>query len=65
MKRYSVLGVIVSLSVLATGCSNSGNSAEASTPPPTPVQLETLKSDTLQDTNNFVGTLEAYKTVST
>ena len=63
MKRYSLLSVIVSISVLAAGCSKSGDSAEASTPPPTPVQLETLKSDTLQDTNNFVGTLEAYQTV--
>ena len=62
IKQYSFLGVILLLS-LATGCNRANDSAKASGPPPSAVQLETLKSGILQDSNDFVGTLEAEQTV--
>ena len=63
MKRYPLISAILLLSALATGCNQSGDSAKASSPPPSSVKLQTLQSNTLQDSTDFVGTLEAEQTV--
>lgn len=63
MKQYPLLSIILLLSALATGCNRSGGSAKASSPAPSSVQLQILQSSTLQDSNDFVGTLEAEQTV--
>ncbi len=61
--KYQLLGIALLLSVLATACSKAEDSAKASAPPPTPVQLRTLETKTLQNSTEFVGTLEAGQTV--
>lgn len=63
MKQYPLLSIILLLSTLATGCNQSGGSAKAGGSPPSSVQLQTLQSGTLQDSTDFVGTLEAEQTV--
>lgn len=63
MKRYQVIGTALLLSVLATACSKNEKSAKASGPPPSSVQLQTLQTNTLQDSTDYVGTLEAEHTV--
>ncbi len=63
MKRYQLIGTALLLSVLATSCSKNEKSAKASGPPPSSVQLQTLQTNTLQDSTDYVGTLEAEHTV--
>lgn len=60
--KYQLLGTALLVS-LATACSKAENSAKASGPPPTRVQLQTLQTKTLQDSTDFIGTLEAGQTV--
>ena len=62
MKPYPLLSTMLLLSTLATGCST-GDSAKASSPPPSPVQLQSIQSSTLQGITDFIGTLEAEQTV--
>ena len=50
--------VALLLSVLISGCGK-GPSVEAGAPPPIPVALQTVGSSDLQDSSEFVGTLEA------
>ncbi|MBD1914082.1 MULTISPECIES: efflux RND transporter periplasmic adaptor subunit [unclassified Leptolyngbya] len=63
MKRYSLLGITLLLSSLTAACGKIEAPAKASSPPPASVQLQTLQSSTLQDSTDFVGTLEAEQTV--
>lgn len=63
MKSYQLLGAVLLLSILTTACSKNDKSAKASGPPPASVQLQTLQTNTLQDSTEFVGTLEAERTV--
>lgn len=63
MKRYHLLGTALLLSLLATACSKPEKSAKASGPPPASVKLQALQTNTLQDSTEFVGTLEAERTV--
>ncbi len=63
VKRYQVIGTALLLSVLATACSKKEKSAKANGPPPSSVQLQTLQTNTLQDSTEYVGTLEAEQTV--
>lgn len=63
MKSYQLLATLFLLSGLTSACGKSENSAKASAPPPSAVQLETLKTNTLQDSTDYVGTLEAEQTV--
>lgn len=63
MKLYPFLSTALLLSVLTTSCGKVEESAQASSSPPTPVQLQTLQTSTLQDSTEFVGTLEAQQTV--
>ncbi|MBD3885628.1 efflux RND transporter periplasmic adaptor subunit [Phormidium tenue FACHB-886] len=63
MKPYPLISTILLLSALATGCNQPGDSAKASSPSPSSVQVKVLRSSTLQDSTDFVGTLEAEQTV--
>lgn len=63
MKHYQLLGTALLLSVLTTACGKGEQSAKASGPPPTPVQLQNLQASTLQDSTEFIGTLEAEQSV--
>ncbi|MDF5725317.1 MAG: efflux RND transporter periplasmic adaptor subunit [Rhizonema sp. PD37] len=64
MRKYPLLGTVLLLSVLTSSCNKANDSAKASSPPPTAVQLQSLQTGTLQDSSEYVGTLEAEKTVN-
>ncbi len=64
VKSYQLLSTLFLLSALTSACGKSEPSAGASGPPPTVVKLETLQTNTLQDSTEFVGTLEAEQTVN-
>ncbi len=59
----SLIGAALITSTLATSCGKSDPKANASNPPPSPVQVQTLQSGTLQDSIEYVGTLQAEQTV--
>ena len=61
MKRYRLLYLIL-LSSFIAACSKAEDSAKAGSPP-MPVQTQTLTNGTLQDSTEYVGTLEAQQTV--
>lgn len=63
MKRHRWIGSILLLSLLTTACSKSGDTAQANGSPPTTVQIQTLGKGSLQDSTEYVGTLEAEQTV--
>ena len=63
MKPYPLLSAMLLLGVLATGCNRAGDSAKASGDSPSSVQWQTLQAGTLQDSTDFVSTLEAEQTV--
>lgn len=63
MKRYQLISAALFLSTLATACSKGGDSAKASAPPPSYVQVQTLQTDTLQNSTEYVGTLQAARTI--
>lgn len=56
-----LLSILLLSSLLTTSCSKP--KPEAKGPPPTPVQLQTLRTQSLQDSADFVGTLEAVQAV--
>ncbi len=64
MRKYPLLGTVLLLSILTSSCNKANDSAKASSPPPTTVQLQSLQTGTLQDSSEYVGTLEAEKTVN-
>lgn len=64
MKNYLSLSTVLLVSILTTSCNKVGESAKANTPPPTPVEIETLQRGKLQDTSQYVGTLQAERTVN-
>lgn len=64
MKRYHLLVTALLLSSLASACGKSGESAKAGGPPPSAVQVQRLQNGTLQDSTEYVGTLEAEQTVN-
>ena len=64
MRKYPLLGTVFLLSILTSSCNKANDSAKASSPPPTPVQLQSLQTGTLQDSSEYIGTLEAEKTVN-
>jgi RND family efflux transporter MFP subunit len=54
-----LLGAALLVSVLASACSKGETTATAGGPPALPVKVQTVQSDDVQDTSEFVGTLEA------
>ncbi|MGF1458937.1 MAG: efflux RND transporter periplasmic adaptor subunit [Leptolyngbyaceae cyanobacterium] len=62
-KRWSpvFLGAAISLSVLSASCRPTPEASAA--PPVVPVQVETLQTDTIQESTEFVGNLEAAQIV--
>jgi RND family efflux transporter MFP subunit len=60
----SLLGTVLIASVFTTSCSNSDPKANAGGPPPSLVQVQTLQNGTLQDSIEYVGTLQAEQTVN-
>jgi RND family efflux transporter MFP subunit len=46
-----------------SACGKAVDSAKASGPPPSPVQVQTLQSNTIQDTTEYVGNLQAAQTI--
>lgn len=63
MRRYQLFSSVFLLSVFVASCSNVEGSAQAGGSPPISVELQTLQTSTLQDSTEFVGTLEAEQTV--
>ena len=63
MRKYPLLGTLFLLSILTSSCNKAKDSAKASSPP-TQVQLQSLQTGTLQDSTDYIGTLEAEKTVN-
>jgi len=66
MKRYELISTVFLLSILTVACGKPEESAQAKNgvPPSIPVQWQTLKTSTLQDSSEYVGTLEAEQTVA-
>lgn len=59
-QSYWLLGSLLSLSLLTSGC---GGETQAGAPPPIPVKLQAVKAGTVADTSEFVGTLESQRRV--
>lgn len=64
MRNYLLLSTALLLSILTTSCNKAGDSAKANSPPPTPVKLQSLQNGRLEDTSQYVGTLQAERTVN-
>ena len=66
MKRYHLISTVFLPSILTAACGKPEESAQAknSVPPPIPVQWLTLKTSTLQDSSEYVGTLEAEQRIA-
>ncbi len=62
-RATKLLGTVLLASVLTSGCKGGENSATASGPPPTPVKLQVLESSQVEDSTEFVGSLEALQRV--
>jgi RND family efflux transporter MFP subunit len=62
-----LLGIVFLISILTSACKGSGTSAQASDKankaPSIPVKLQVLKSSPVEDSSEFVGTLEALERV--
>jgi RND family efflux transporter MFP subunit len=56
-------GIILLIATINTGCSRSNPEVQATSPPPIPVKLATLKAANLEDSSEFVGNLEATEKV--
>ncbi|MGA7934287.1 MAG: efflux RND transporter periplasmic adaptor subunit [Kovacikia sp.] len=63
MKRDQLLITVLLLSGLTSACGKSEGTAKANNPPPSAVQVQTLQNDTLQESTEYVGTLEAEQRV--
>ncbi|MBW4471836.1 MAG: efflux RND transporter periplasmic adaptor subunit [Stenomitos rutilans HA7619-LM2] len=63
MQRYPFLGALLLLSLSTASCSKNDSAAKASGPPPSQVQVQTLQNGTLQDSIEYIGTLQAENTV--
>lgn len=62
--RYSLLAVIVAIAAYTTGCRSQTPSASAAGgPPAVSVNVQEIQPDMLQDSSEFVGTLEAKQRV--
>lgn len=64
MRGKILVGIVLLSSSLFTACNKADTSAQASAPPPTPVQVQTLQNTTLEDSTEYVGTLQAEQTVN-
>lgn len=62
-KPYPLLSTILLLLALTTGCDRTSDSSKSSSSSPSSVQWQTLQASTLQDSTDFVSTLEAEQTV--
>ncbi len=58
-----LLGTVLLASVLTSACNRGEPSATAKEPPPTPVKLQVLESSQVEDSSDFVGSLEALERV--
>ncbi|AFZ45002.1 efflux transporter, RND family, MFP subunit [Halothece sp. PCC 7418] len=57
-------GLLLLIAATSTGCSTAKPDAQASSPPPIPVAIETLSPETLEESSQFVGNLEATEKVA-
>ncbi|MBD2019150.1 efflux RND transporter periplasmic adaptor subunit [Leptolyngbya sp. FACHB-36] len=62
--RHYLLGTALVLTALTTGCRGKDPAATASGPPPVAVTIQAIGSGTLQESSEFVGTLEAKERVN-
>ncbi len=60
----ALIGAVLITSAFTTACGKSDPKANASAPPPSPVQVQTLQNGTLQDSIEYVGTLQAEQTIT-
>lgn len=63
MIRYQIIGTLLLLSTLVTACGKGQDTAKASAPPPSSVQVQTLQTKVLEDSTEYVGTLQAAQTI--
>jgi RND family efflux transporter MFP subunit len=63
-KLYFSASMLVTFALFTTSCSNGDPKASAGGPPPSLVQVQTLETGTLQDSIEYVGTLQAEQTVN-
>ena len=58
-----LIGAALITSLFTASCGKSDPKASAGAPPPSPVQVQTLQNGTLQDSIEYVGTLQAEQTI--
>jgi len=58
-----LIGAALLLSLLTPGCKSGGPAAQAGAPPPLPVKVQQIKPEIVEDSSEFVGTLEAQRRV--
>jgi RND family efflux transporter MFP subunit len=63
MINYKILGIVLLIATLSTGCSPSNPKVQATSPPPIPVKLATLTPATVEESSEFLGNLEATEKV--
>lgn len=59
-----LIGAVLITALLTSSCGKSDQKANANSPPPSVVQVQTLQTGTLQDSIEYVGTLQAQQTVN-
>ncbi len=65
MKRYALISTVFLLSILTAACGKAEESAQAkNSVPPIPVYWQTLQTTTLQDSSDYVCTLQAEQTIA-
>ena len=62
--NFSLSGRLLSATLLLSVLVGCGGAPTAQAPPPTPVELQEVKTSTVQDSSEFVGALEAQKRVA-
>ena len=62
--NFSFSGRLLSATLLLSVLVSCGSAPTAQAPPPTPVELQEVKTSTVQDSSEFVGALEAQKRVA-
>lgn len=64
VRSTKIFSTAVIVCLLSSACSRNEDPTLANSPPPVPVKLQTLQSSMLEDSSEFVGTLEAKQVVT-
>jgi multidrug efflux pump subunit AcrA (membrane-fusion protein) len=60
----SVLVIILMVTTLTSSCQKNDPAANAQSPPPLPVKLQKIDAGTIEESSEFVGSLEAQQKVT-